>query len=504
MTSVRESLNEVGQSVSIRELAQQRNKSFPLSLRQFVGALPPGSILRKVVPLELLQRKFDDFFNNRSRPLFKIRLHNLGSGDHRHSTLDVFFDDPVEGYASMLTDRQPKDLGQLEVSLPFPFPDPDFYFADLDSNGLTLNVIPEQPVGIEAVLHFEPQGEEMKVNNFPNIDFDAFKIKIRFNLEFDSDNRLVDFRSEEKLIQTDASVDIAGLPDGLFASGIEDKMNTKIADALQEKEAHDKLNRLLTRWLVGGDFVVVAVEGNDQALLIDYLLPLGQLEPFPENPQPPLDPGLLANIDHIVVLMMENRSFDHMLGYLSKEGGRADVEGLRGVEKNSDQEGLAHSSFPLSGTRFGESPCHGHDCVTTQVNGGKLDGFVRNFADHLAKIAAKRPVTEGVVAEQVMGYYDAAKVPVYDALAREFLICQRWFAAHPGPTFPNRFYTLTGRLNRNPQGGWEFDNPHGGDFTPVFTRTIFDHLSDHVIPWHYYEQGYCFLRMFERYTLDNK
>ena len=54
---------------------------------------------------------------------------------------------------------------------------------------------------------------------------------------------------------------------------------------------------------------------------------------------------------------------------------------------------------------------------TDQVNGGKLDGFVRNFADHLAKIAANRPVTEGVVPEQVMGHYEAAQVPVYDALA---------------------------------------------------------------------------------------
>ena len=79
----------------------------------------------------------------------------------------------------------------------------------------------------------------------------------------------------------------------------------------------------MTTWLVGGEFHVLRVASDGQALTIDYVLPLGQLEPFPENPQPPLDPGRLANIDHIVVLMMENRSFDHMLGYLSKHGGRA-------------------------------------------------------------------------------------------------------------------------------------------------------------------------------------
>src|SRR6266487_6117299 len=103
MTSVREALDVVGQTVSIKELAHQRNASFPLSLREFVGAPPPGRILKKNIPLALLQRKLDEFFNNLDRrPLFKIRLHNVGSGDHRHSTLDVFFDHPRTGYTSQM------------------------------------------------------------------------------------------------------------------------------------------------------------------------------------------------------------------------------------------------------------------------------------------------------------------------------------------------------------------------------------------------------------------
>ena len=101
-----------------------------------------------------------------------------------------------------------------------------------------------------------------------------------------------------------------------------------------------------------------------------------------------------------------------------------------------------------------------------------------------------------------MGYYNAGQVPVYDALAREFMICQRWFAAHPGSTFCNRFYTLTGRLNRDSFGNFEFNNFTGDDFKPVSTKTIFDHLSDHGVSWHYYEHRYCTLRLFERYTTD--
>jgi phospholipase C len=101
-----------------------------------------------------------------------------------------------------------------------------------------------------------------------------------------------------------------------------------------------------------------------------------------------------------------------------------------------------------------------------------------------------------------MGYHTSAHVPVYNALAGEFLVCERWFAAHPGPTFCNRFYTLTGRLNRNSQGDWQFDNPTSAEMAPVATRTLFDHLTEHGVAWRYYERGYCFLRMFAGYTTD--
>ena len=94
---------------------------------------------------------------------------------------------------------------------------------------------------------------------------------------------------------------------------------------------------------------MVGVWSNGQVLTVDYIGG-SQIDPFPENAQPPLDPGLLSNIDHIVVLMMENRSFDHMLGYLSKDGGRDDVDGLRGEEKNhyKGRDYLPSRSLPRS------------------------------------------------------------------------------------------------------------------------------------------------------------
>ena len=456
---------------------------------------PPPAIRRKVLRWDFVQRKLDQFFNFRSRPLFKVRFHNLGGGDHRHSTVNFLFDDPVKGYTSQLHDDQPMDLGQLEVDLPGPF-NPDFHFSDLNSSALTANVIPGLPVGIEVRVDFEVEDVEMIVNNFPDIDFDGFNIRVEFRLEHDRDAGLVDVQSGKDRIKTNASVNVGGvfLPDGKFASGVEEKFNAKIVDAL--KEYRDALNQIATRWLVGGDFYVEGVASNAERLIIDYSIPPGQLEPFPEVRRPPLEPWPQADIEHIVVLMMENRSFDHMLGYLTQHGGRSDIDGLRGGEMNS-YNGKDYPSFLLSDTTFLESPDHSHEGVMKQIDrgkGGKLDGFVESFAE-------KYPDADH---GRIMGYHNAANVPVYDALAREFLICHRWFSAHPGPTFCNRFYTLTGRLNRDASTGeFEFDNFSGDAFKPVPTRTIFDHLTEAGVDWRYYEHRYCFLRLFEQYTIDD-
>jgi hypothetical protein len=490
MTSVREALNVVGQNVSIKELANQREASFPLSLREFLGlprARPPGPLLTRVIPLDVLQRKFDIFFNERERPLFRFRLHGEEFGS---SQLFKFMEHPVKEWVEI---DEPEDLGHLEIELDLA-PNPDFHFNDLNSDRITLNVTPE---GIDVRGDFETKGEELKVNNFPNVDFTGFNITVKFKFILDNFNGLLDLATDEKSVIADVSVDISGWFDGDAARRVERKVNSEVFEALQGERL--KINKLATRWLLGGDVYVTGVSHDGQKLTIQYIIPPGQLEPFPENPQAPLDQGLLKNIEHIVVVMMENRSFDHMLGYLSNEGHRdgtkrPDVDGLRGGEKNP-YKGQDFQSFAHTKTVFVLSPCHDHGCVINQINDGKMDGFVADFAN--------RSEAEGIEPGSIMGYHTSKTVPVYDALAREFLISDRWFSAHPGPTFPNRFYTLTGRLNREPNGEFHPDNPHGDAFRPVSTRTIFDHLNDRGISWRYYEHGYCFLRMFEHYTVDN-
>ena len=271
------------------------------------------------------------------------------------------------------------------------------------------------------------------------------------------------------------------------------------------------INRRLTRLLVGGDHRLLALTTDAQSLTVDYLV-FDHLSPFPEVQRPNLEPGKLAGIDHIVVLMMENRSFDHMLGYLGKHGGRADIEGLQESDpalptKLNRHEGATHLPFALGDTQFPVSPCHNFVCVDRQIKGegtgegeekAPMGGFVADFAERAAK-AAKKGVP--VVASDIMGYYQAAQVPVYDALAREFLVCDHWFCSHPGGTFPNRFYATTGRLDREVHGRPEVNN--GRPAEPSVSKMVFDHLSERGVSWRYYEHGYGFARLFDRWRFDD-
>jgi phospholipase C len=180
----------------------------------------------------------------------------------------------------------------------------------------------------------------------------------------------------------------------------------------------------------------------------------------------------LDKIDHIVVLMMENRSFDHMLGYLSLQG-RADVDGLQAGFSN-EQGGQTYPVHHLSSTAVAVDPDHSADAVDLQLGGTEMDGFVASYA----KTLADRGGEEDPGA--VMGYYDAADVPVYDHLAEHFVICDRWFSSVPGATWPNRLYALCGRAARSRD-----DLPL--NLPPIYNQPSFvRHLNAHEVSWRWY------------------
>jgi len=131
----------------------------------------------------------------------------------------------------------------------------------------------------------------------------------------------------------------------------------------------------------------------------------------------------LAQVEHIVVVMLENRSFDHMLGYLSlptEEGGkgREDVDGLSGPQVNVNMlDGTPHPIHHLDYTKFKdetEDPDHSGASVDQQLahdNGGFVENFAR-ISTQRAAGAHEQPPDPGLV----MGYYTAGELPVYDQL----------------------------------------------------------------------------------------
>src|SRR5215475_3703343 len=111
----------------------------------------------------------------------------------------------------------------------------------------------------------------------------------------------------------------------------------------------------------------------------------------------------LNKIDHVVVLMLENRSFDHMLGYLSLEQGRTDIDGLKAGMANR-HAGKRYPIHHLKRTALtkADDPCHGGACVAQQVS-NDMGGFVDNFVEQRPQADDK-----GIV----MGYYSGADLPV--------------------------------------------------------------------------------------------
>ena len=139
---------------------------------------------------------------------------------------------------------------------------------------------------------------------------------------------------------------------------------------------------------------------------------------------------------------------------------------------------------------FRADPYHGTSHVKTQINDGKMDGFSRDIMT--------KPDRVDQVPQVPLTYYDETDIPFFYKLADEFMVCDRWFAAHPGGTYPNRWAFLSGEM------------PHTRNFSPddpqmgfIKTRTIFDYLTSARIEWAYYESNIGMLRMYDRYRLDN-
>jgi phospholipase C len=133
--------------------------------------------------------------------------------------------------------------------------------------------------------------------------------------------------------------------------------------------------------------------------------------------------------DHIVVLMQENRSFDHYFQKLP-DYGVTDVDVAKPTDFNLDPSNNDEKIMPFHETRMCiEDVNHEWEPVHDQYNLGKMDGFV---------------ATNNPGGARAMGYYDASDFPFYYWMAKTYSIGDRFFSSTLGPTWPNRFFFYAG------------------------------------------------------------
>ncbi len=193
----------------------------------------------------------------------------------------------------------------------------------------------------------------------------------------------------------------------------------------------------------------------------------------------------LRDIETIVLVMLENRSFDHAVGYLSTAAADPPlpIEGLRDQPAWLDARAnlCAGKCYPIHAIgpdiQQMEDPPHDHAAIARQIGSSsepgrsaQMDGFVASYMTRQPP-----PVDPSVV----MGHYTKTAVPMFDFFARNFAVCDHWFAALPTGTQPNRLMAMSG-------GSSILDN--AAVFLPD-QALAYDWLTAHRVSWCAYQWG---------------
>ncbi|MFI1505463.1 alkaline phosphatase family protein [Streptomyces sp. NPDC020597] len=196
--------------------------------------------------------------------------------------------------------------------------------------------------------------------------------------------------------------------------------------------------------------------------------------------------GSLADIEHVVLLMQENRSFDHYFGTLSGVRGFADPDALtlgtgRSVFHQPDDENPRGYLLPFhldtrtSSAQAIPSTSHSWSVQHDAWNAGRMDRW----------LPAHRQA-DGANGPYVMGYYTREDIPFQFALAETFTVCDHYFSSVLGPTWPNRLMWMTGSIDP--------EALHGGPVTrnsaptPFSWTTYAERLQAAGVSWKVYQQ----------------
>ncbi len=203
---------------------------------------------------------------------------------------------------------------------------------------------------------------------------------------------------------------------------------------------------------------------------------------------------MTAKIEHLIVLMMENRSFDHMLGFLGLPG----MEGLGGQDWcNTDSKGNKTCVSPTASRILSPDPYHDFRSVSMQIFGTEMpaagtpvemSGFIRSYESPCGGDLS--------AAANIMRCWGPGQLPVLSTLARQYAVCDHWFSSVPGPTLPNRAFahagTSRGRLDMSP------------DFTFQGFRTIYEFLQERNVTSTIYYHDFSSATAFEHLLFSDQ
>lgn len=189
--------------------------------------------------------------------------------------------------------------------------------------------------------------------------------------------------------------------------------------------------------------------------------------------------GADDRIKHVIVLMMENRPYDHLFGWSGIGNGLSgDEYNLVNPSDATSEKIYVSNKAPLINEC---DPCHATPC-TTQKLFSSNPARVSGDADMGGFVAYQNSSSEQNYCN-VMNGFPPSKVPILNALAKEYAIMDRFFASHPGPTWPNRMFALSATSAGSTETScWYHDLP--GNLYPQ--KTIYDQVEQAGLTWKNY------------------
>jgi len=216
------------------------------------------------------------------------------------------------------------------------------------------------------------------------------------------------------------------------------------------------------------------------AVVVSIMIAIASTSSSSSQPEPATEKGRFSGpIKHVVLLMLENRAFDHMAGRFPN------VNGLTGRERNLVNTSNPNGPYvqvqfespyvgpfdPDHGTSATTHKIFGQQCLNQNCDDPTMDGFIEFASSH-------HPLNQS---KSLMNMFTPERLPVMSTLAKEFAIFDRFFCSHPGPTWPNRLFQLMGTSkgctatsSRDPK-------------TLLYTgKTVFDTVEEAGHDWKFY------------------